>query len=662
MGGTLDYTIGSVGHEQTLQVAHANNDVVQVKLKTLAIERANTIAIFDASSNGFTGHYQEKERTTVFQLYLNTDTIFEGTPFVEGPNAIVIPTSLFTKTELHGYIEHDRLDETPLYSDEEGKYEFYSVDRDGNKLEDACGDCDFHIVRFDLSAEEAMEILDLLLNCLIDAETNETAVLYSYISTKDDGISATMMNLPSAAMLFIPLDSPHVSAELGAAPRPFDPLAWWLGVLVVILYIITFGIAYLIITIASSIADITNQNNQNAQSIGMTILSWLAHLAWLLVRAAILIFAWIVFALLFLFVNLIIITMMGLVLLFDIFASIDYSLSINNITVSGDLNFDIGYTIDMCHIEFFKIDIPILNFYFTSNEISFELSCTLLTNNIGVPNHLENPLEQIFTDNTNPENSLYSESKVKASSTSDDLFIWNLVLDYLIAVGSGIGLACSFMCIISGILEMCKSEVTYKTILTILSILAFIATILLAVVIISNDDPTTRAVKFMGLGYGIFIAGLFAFIMSGYIDTTYTFMANIIKLFFGRGNYDHGRFVIMLVELLDIIGVGSMLGVDWFEQLNWIDLANNLPAKVIVAIASGVFAVISMILLATSIVLFGGHKKGKATNYGNVIGGSLWGFNGDKKSIIAFVFGLISMGIGISLITIGYTILIEESN
>jgi len=122
-------------------------------------------------------------------------------------------------------------------------------------------------------------------------------VLYSYISTKDDGISATMMNLPSAAMLFIPLDSPHVSAELGAAPRPFDPLAWWLGVLVVILYIITFGIAYLIITIASSIADITNQNNQNAQSIGMTILSWLAHLAWLLVRAAILVLTYVLLAL-----------------------------------------------------------------------------------------------------------------------------------------------------------------------------------------------------------------------------------------------------------------------------------------------------------------------------------------------------------------------------
>ena len=360
VGGTLDYTIGLVGHEQTLEVAHANNDVVQVKIKTLAIERANTIAIFDASSNDFTGHYQEKERTTVFQLFLNTDTTFVGTPFVEGPNAIVIPTSLFTKTELHGYIEHDRLDETPLYSDEEGKYEFYSVDRDGNKLEDACGDCDFHIIRFDISAEEAMEILGLLLNCLIDAETNETAVLYSYISTKDDGISATMMNLPSAAMLFIPLDSPYVSAEIGATPRPFDPLAWWLGVLVVILCIITFGIAYLIITIVSSIADITNQNNQNAQSIGMTILTWLAHLTWLLVRAAILVFAYVllaikIFNILLEYVMYLVmapfILLLGGEVNYDVM-SFEYSL--NDIPIKTET------TVRSEHVDYFDIELPLV--------------------------------------------------------------------------------------------------------------------------------------------------------------------------------------------------------------------------------------------------------------------------------------------------------------
>ena len=370
VGDTLDYTIGSIGHEQTLQVTHANDDTVQVKVKTVAIERANTIAIYDPSTKDFTGHYNEKKRTTVIQLYLNTDTSFVGTHFVEGPNAIVIPTSLFTNTELHGYLEHDRLDETPLYSEEEGKYEFYSVDRDGNELEDACGDCDFHFVRFDISAEDAMEILYLLVSCLVNESTGETAVLYDYISTKDDGITASMMNLPSAAMAFIPLYSPYVSAENGEAPRPFDPLAWFLGILIICINATFLGAVLLIFYFTMAAIIITTQNNENAHNIGMQILTWLAHLIWLLVRAAILIFAYIEFAfLLLVFIPTFLFLCAAVIIIGAIFDKLDYSIGFNVISFQKEeLYFTFGYEITSDYIEFFDIEIPTLSLYYETQR------------------------------------------------------------------------------------------------------------------------------------------------------------------------------------------------------------------------------------------------------------------------------------------------------
>jgi len=508
VGGTLDYTIGSVGHEQTLQVAHANNDVVQVKLKTLAIERANTIAIFDASSNGFTGHYQEKERTTVFQLYLNTDTIFEGTPFVEGPNAIVIPTSLFTKTELHGYIEHDRLDETPLYSDEEGKYEFYSVDRDGNKLEDACGDCDFHIVRFDISAEEAMEILDLLLNCLIDEETNETAVLYSYISTKDDGISATMMNLPSAAMLFIPLDSPYVSAELGATPRPFDPLAWWLGILIVILCIITFGIAYLIITIVSSIADITTQNNGNAQSIGMTILSWLAHLAWLLVRAAVLIFIYILFAITLICLNIALIAMAAIVLTMSLFIQTEINLTLTDLQVDGVFSFYFGYKIGILYNEFFDIYTPTLQAEFLSDDINFGMNFSYFF----ITFELFSFPEDFLSDIIHNENTQVPGSGPKTSTT--DILLDNemlYLLEIISNIGDGLGHGAFSIGFTALIANIGTQDATPLTV-TLLGIGIFVFEVVawIYTTYIKETDWAMKMAALFGYSIGLMIAGIVA--------------------------------------------------------------------------------------------------------------------------------------------------------
>ena len=42
-----------------------------------------------------------------------------GTPFEEGLNTIVIPTSLFTETVFNARVQNETLSETPIYSDDE---------------------------------------------------------------------------------------------------------------------------------------------------------------------------------------------------------------------------------------------------------------------------------------------------------------------------------------------------------------------------------------------------------------------------------------------------------------------------------------------------------------------------------------------------------------
>ncbi|MEJ2249579.1 MAG: PKD domain-containing protein, partial [Candidatus Lokiarchaeota archaeon] len=230
MSGETYYHIRDAGHEQILAVSlrgDTGTDYAKIKVKTLAIEHANTIAIYRKNTTDFTGHYREAERMNIIQLYLNDDTSFTGTPFVQGPNVIVIPTSLFSDTVLNGYIENERLDETSLYSEVEGEFEFYSIDRDGNIQEDANGEDDFVFVRFNINARQAMEILDLLTTCGVNETEDEpgehvlkTKVLYRYCSTKINGTTANLLNLPNSAMGFVPWFCPYESAEMGPKPTP----------------------------------------------------------------------------------------------------------------------------------------------------------------------------------------------------------------------------------------------------------------------------------------------------------------------------------------------------------------------------------------------------------------------------------------------------------
>ncbi|MFX1525478.1 MAG: hypothetical protein ACFFCC_18370, partial [Promethearchaeota archaeon] len=69
------YSIGDAGHWEEL-VAQTNGHNVRCRVTTIAIERVNTIAVFNPTDAMFNGHYKEKERMNVIQLHVTADGYF----------------------------------------------------------------------------------------------------------------------------------------------------------------------------------------------------------------------------------------------------------------------------------------------------------------------------------------------------------------------------------------------------------------------------------------------------------------------------------------------------------------------------------------------------------------------------------------------------------
>ncbi|MBA7515044.1 hypothetical protein ES705_07082 [subsurface metagenome] len=231
-------------------------------------------------------------------LYVNDSG--SGTPFEEGLNTIVIPTSLFTETIFNARVQNETLSETPIYSDDDEIFKFISVGRDGNTVQ-ACEEIDFIIIRFDISSEDAMEVLNLLLECLVNETTNETAIVYSYVSTKENSTAAVMMNLPFSVLGLIPWYCDFENSAMGSKPETFEDWFWkplkTIGNAIVGFFItIGMGFAELVMLIIDLVVKIL-----------MDILPIFAYILWLIIRVALLIFMFIIFAFMLFFVSILMI-------------------------------------------------------------------------------------------------------------------------------------------------------------------------------------------------------------------------------------------------------------------------------------------------------------------------------------------------------------------
>ncbi len=291
--GYRSYEIGQTGNSETFNVTSEGmlgkpNEAL-VKVSTVAFEKSNTIAIYDKNTT-FNGHYQEQEKMNVIQLYIEDDPQeFSGTPFVQGMNIIAIPTSLFTDTELNGYIQNENIIQTVLYSEDPDEYQFISIDRNAN-TEKACQELDFVIVRYGLNISESLELLIMLITCITNEslnEQNETVyqkeVLYDYMSAKDyQDLNSCVMNLPKSALEYIPWEC-IASSEQGEIPESFATYIKTSFTLIAMLP------AILIVMIGIAFIQLIGVVIQVASVVWMAVLTYLGPVLWLLIRAALLV-------------------------------------------------------------------------------------------------------------------------------------------------------------------------------------------------------------------------------------------------------------------------------------------------------------------------------------------------------------------------------------
>ncbi|MFX1320378.1 MAG: LamG-like jellyroll fold domain-containing protein [Promethearchaeota archaeon] len=494
LSGYDTYSINEVGYSEIVNITSIEEfESVQMKTEakinvtTIGVEKANTIAIYETNGTVFNGHYQEQERMNIIQLYVNDSG--DGTPFVEGPNVIVIPTSLFTETIFNAYVQNETLDATPIYSLDDEIFKFISVGRDGN-TEQACDEIDFVFIRFNISSQDAMEILNLLLECLVNETTNETAIVYSYVSTKINGTLAVMMNLPISVLGFVPWFCNFENSLIGSKPETKSE-AFWKG----IKKLVSLAVG-LIVIIGMAILELVELITDFIMEILMEWLPILEYILWLILRTIILIVIYILLAL-FLFTNLI---------LFAVLASMasviglitEDSPEIKFMSVKFDFFEDEFYFhswISTKYLDFLDLEIPIIitEITISDNVLLRDCSDLMFGSCEDEINYSPNPnYSSIVTSNNNPNFDLNAFAQ-----------------GFLYA---------STLCTITITLLSGIKGASHKTVPMLISLLAALLIGFFLTYICENEKPKDEIIFSMQLGIGLaFIIAFFEMISAKHL-------------------------------------------------------------------------------------------------------------------------------------------------
>jgi hypothetical protein len=655
--GSTGYYTFSLYVNGELEVSDAEfysdeNSVNKLQLSTSG-DAFNTY--FDAFGFSWDADYDVGDNNLAYSV--------EGTPFVHGPNIIVIPTTIFTKTELHEYIEKEELDETPLYSADKDLFELISVERDGNPNK-SCGDVDFVFIRYDISPDDALDVLDMLLIGLINEtldENNNTVstkgVINKYSSTKLDGIDANSLNLPYGALGYIPWFSNYTNSPMGPEPYTSDPLGmflWWITWLIPILHVIV------LVNMAMVAAERTGYTIGFAKSIFMNLLTAIGDLIWLLIRVAILVLAWIIFAIMILFATILVLLFAGVVLLLDLFADVEYTIEINRVETSGDLELVVGFETTLYYVEFFDITIPLITMTFGSGDLSYEYTATILQEESKLKSVPDDIFGYIFDEDPNPKSSSMrkSNAEIPKVSSSDSLSVEKAFVDFFSSFGNGLTLACGFVLAVATAITVFKDD-KWKIPFELLSIAIYMLTIVIVAMTFFQDNSLkSRGIKLLGMGLALIISGSIFFAASGVLGGTSKYKANLFKdigFFPSESKTYAGWLFLQIFSWIDLIIGGALLADEFLKTFSE-DLEYDITDEIKNAVISVVFGGIALFLAYVALMLFGGHKS---SPFSKSPTDNLCNLNRKDKSRIALLFGVGSVVAGAVLLTLGYIILLN---
>ena len=226
----------------------------------------------------------------------------------------------------------------------------------------------------------------------------------------------------------------------------------------------------------------------------MAVVAALACIIWCLIRAAVLILAWIMFALTLVFIIALFIVIVGLCILISSLANLELNLSINEVSILGALNFEFGYYIEMEYIEFFDLHVPLLKFNIAFGTLSLETKNSIFTQDVrinGVPEDLLGISSTQSSDSSSlSQKSLTlddiaeNEGSNEASEINESFIIFKIIMDFLAGMGLAMGLSGGFVATIGTIIYLLKDTVdeSKKVLLLILSIIVFIASVVVFII------------------------------------------------------------------------------------------------------------------------------------------------------------------------------------
>ena len=538
-----------VGQSSTYNLRNGGNRL-NLQVSTIPLERANTIAVYKINST-FNTHYEIQERKNVFHLHVKDDGY--GTPFVKGINTVVIPTRLFTETMLNSLIQNEQLDSTSL----EG-CEFSSVERDDsrdNKI--SSENIDFIVIQKDLSSNEALIILNLLLEVIINQTTYETDFIYNYVSTKIDNIEIEQMNVNFDILAITPYIGNYQNSPQGEAPKGL-----WEAFLQNL-----ENLANLIVSIIQTIVEIIENIIEAIVSIAMAVLSFLEDLIWVLIRAAILIFIWIMFAITLIgFIGAFLI-MVPIIAVLSLMIGAELLVTFNSIRmIKGVKEVGISYNVQFTYIDFLDIDIPTLKIVINIEDWNYEILMnffSILTDEF--PIEIISGMSGVQNDNieqSQTQTNLNNITNLKSSSDSENDF--QLVSDLAISgIFAALSITGAFMCIYGAIAIGLSKDKPKELIAFIITLFALGTSLL--VLYKTMEETTEHFSSFLwGFAWGLLIAfhliiffyalgGKSKFInILGSIGTA----AAVINILVNLGLLLNVDFFIIPATFIDLIAVG----------------------------------------------------------------------------------------------------------
>jgi hypothetical protein len=469
--------------------------------KTVQVGRVNTIAVYENGSfSEEYGHYQSEEKMSAVIL----DVGGSNSVFNNGKNVILIPTSVFTETRLHGLIENsvgrDGEPDTSKLPDYLSGANISGIDRDGYTNEVSKHvEC---IVTHDVSLEDAMRILEELI--LTSANESEGQIFEYYASGQPE-----TLGVPSDVLALIPLDTSGIeNSPAGEWPRtPFENFVQLVAT------VIQFAIEVVMLVVNFFVKLF-----EWLVEFGMNLLVGVAEalpVAEAIFKAVVLAFIWMRFAFTLILYQVQFLSYLALISMIGAIIGGSITLEPNSIILTKEeVNFSYGYYIGTQHFDVLDLDVPALITEYQINDYTYKKAHSYGSQiGINAPELVNNTFSQITAlENStfaNSTNTNYSDNNTEVglkTANSDGDQALNEFVRGIITSWSDIGLiqAIYSLTLIKGY----KKYLKYFTIFTISTSLIALSSHYLKQYFIDSESPSPL------LWYGLAVGGMLVMIIT----------------------------------------------------------------------------------------------------------------------------------------------------